>query len=168
MLEAAKVLCSLGLSPLQNVLISAKVMIDLKERLVYLIMQRDLSAIQLLAGEIGLTEEETRELLEEILREGLIDGFVTDDGKRIFKNQVDLSDKPAFQGEEKLPDFLTYNTTPGRVAAIIGFLVIIVALIFLATSGGIIYYENLGTGLLLVGVLVTLSGCYWIGRRKTP
>ena len=140
----------------------------MKERLVHLIMQLDLSAIQLLAGEIGLTEEETRELLVEILREGLIDGYITDDGKRIFKNRVDVSDKPVIQGKEKLPDFLSYSTTPGRVVAIIGFLVVIAAIIILATSGGIIYNENLGTGLLLLGVLVTLFGCYWVGRRKTP
>ncbi|MHA2424522.1 MAG: hypothetical protein ACXAEF_07025 [Candidatus Thorarchaeota archaeon] len=143
-------------------------MIDMKERLVHLVNEEDLSAVQLLAGEIGIAEDDTRNLLEEILREGLIDGYLTEDGKRIFKNSVELSDKPSIKSEEKLPEFLSYNTTPGRIVAFIGIIICIVGGILLATSGGIIYYENLGTILLLAGAIITMLGAYWIGRLKTP
>ncbi|MFW9847871.1 MAG: hypothetical protein ACFFF4_01960 [Candidatus Thorarchaeota archaeon] len=142
--------------------------IDVKERLTHLVNEQDLSAIQLLASEVGLTEEETLEILRIALNEGLIDGYITEDNKRIFKHDVAVSDRPSIAGEETPPDFLSYNSAPGKAIAFIGFLVIIAALIILATSGGIIYYENLGTIFLLFGVVITLSGCYWVGRRKTP
>ncbi len=140
----------------------------MKKRLTHLVNEQDLSAIQLLASEVGLTEEETLEILRGTLKEGLIDGYITEDNKRIFKNAVTVSDRPSISGEETPPDFLSYNSAPGKAVACIGFLVIIAALVILATSGGIIYYENLGTLFLLFGVVVTLSGCYWIGRRRTP
>ncbi|MHA1908219.1 MAG: hypothetical protein ACW98Y_13050 [Candidatus Thorarchaeota archaeon] len=141
---------------------------DAKERLVHLVNKEDLSAIQLLAGEVGVSEEETRELLEETLREGLVDGYITEDGKRIFKNQIELSDKPTIKSEEQPPEFLSYNTTPGKVVAIIGFLIVIVGAIVLTANSGIIYYENLGLLLLLAGSLITMFGGYWVGRLKTP
>ncbi|MFW9908327.1 MAG: hypothetical protein ACFFEF_07110 [Candidatus Thorarchaeota archaeon] len=143
-------------------------MSDMKETLVQLIMDHDISAIQILAEKIGADEDTTRSLLEELTAEGKLDGYLTEDGRRYFRAKVDVSHKPTITMKEPTPEFLSYNTRPGRIVAIIGFIIIIAGFVVLSLSGGIMYYENLGLSILLFGVMIALSGCYWIGRRKTP
>ena len=141
---------------------------DDKEILIHHIMELDVSAIELLAKIVRTDEEGTRALIEELVKEGKLEGYITEDGRRFFRTQVRVSDKPKIQSEDKLPDFMTYNTAPGRIVAAIGATMGIIGVAFLALSGGIMYYENIGLTVLLFGVVVMLSGCFWIGRKKTP
>ncbi len=141
---------------------------DAKEILIHHIMELDVSAIQLLAEAVDADEEETRILIEELVREGKLEGHITEDGRRFFKTQVRVSDKPSIiQEEDEVPEFLTFNTRPGRFIATIGIIIAVVSLVILSLSGGIQYYENLGLGLLLFGTIILLSGCFWIGRAPT-
>ncbi|MDF1539633.1 MAG: hypothetical protein P1Q69_12105 [Candidatus Thorarchaeota archaeon] len=142
---------------------------DDKEILVHHIMGLDVSAIELLAKAVDTDEEDTRTLIEELVKEGKLEGYITEDGRRFFKTQVRVSDKPTILlVEEKVPEFLTYNTAPGRFIAIIGVIIDVIGFVSLSVSGGIQYFENLGLVLLLIGTIIAFSGCFWIGRRKTP
>jgi len=141
---------------------------DDKEILIHHIMELDVSAIELLAKTVRTDDDGTRILIDELVEEGRLEGYITEDGRRFFKTRVQVSDKPRIQSEEKLPDFMTYNAAPGRIVAAIGAIMGIIGGAFLVLSGGIIYYENFGLAMLLFGVVIMLSGCFWIGRRETP
>ncbi len=138
-----------------------------KDRLTDFIMERDISSIQLLASNLLTDEDTVRNLLADLILEGKLDGYITEDGKRFFKNQVPVHHSKESKSDD-LPEFMKYNTAPGRFLAFIGVMIMILAGILLSLFPRIIYYENLGVTLLFVGLAITLFGCYYIGRRKTP
>ncbi len=142
-------------------------MAEKKELLVNLIMDRDISAIQIMASDLLTDEDTIRTLLQELLSEGRIDGYITEDGKRFFKKKLPLHPSTEHK-QEDVPEFLRYNTAPGRFLALVGVILMIMAGALLALFPRNIYYENVGVTLLLIGVAIALSGCYYIGRRKTP
>lgn len=135
--------------------------------LVQLIMERDISSIQIMASDLLIDEDTIRDLLKELVEEGRLQGYITEDGRRFFRKDIPIhpSKKPK---QEDVPEFMKYNSTPGMFLAVIGITMMIMAGVLLALFPRIIYYENVGVSLLLIGVVVALSGCYYIGRRKTP
>ena len=67
------------------------------------------------------------------------------------------------------PHFPEFNPMPGRITAVIGLIIVVIGL------GG--YYivdpfdfqlQSAFAGILLIGIVIMLSGCYYLGRRKTP
>ncbi|MFW9918784.1 MAG: hypothetical protein ACFFED_04245 [Candidatus Thorarchaeota archaeon] len=142
-------------------------MSDKREMLVQLIMERDISSIQIMASDLLIDEDTIRDLLKELVEEGRLQGYITEDGRRFFRKDIPIhpSKKPK---QEDVPEFMKYNSTPGMFLAVIGITMMIMAGVLLALFPRIIYYENVGVSLLLIGVVVALSGCYYIGRRKTP
>ena len=78
-----------------------------------------------------------------------------------------VSVAPVISREDEQPGFLTYNTRPGKIIALIGFLVLAGGLTF-NTFVQDIQGQNFAAILILVGLLVFLIGLYWIARRGTP
>ncbi len=142
-------------------------MINAEDRIVTLVMEQDISSIQILASELRMEEDGVRELLNELTSRGKLDGYITEDGKRYFRKDVKVH-PPVKHHEEDVPEFMKYDTWPGRFIAMIGVLLIICAVVILTVFSGILYYENVGMALILIGIIITISGCYYIGRRKTP
>ncbi len=142
-------------------------MADAKERLVDLVKNRDLSSIQVMASELSLDEDEVRSFLAELATEGRLNGYITEDGKRFFRSDITVP-TPGHTTPEDVPEFLKYDTLPGKFLAFVGLMIMVIAGVLLAIFSGTIYYENLGTALLLIGLVTTMAGCYHIGRRKTP
>ncbi|MHA1934558.1 MAG: hypothetical protein ACW97A_04705 [Candidatus Thorarchaeota archaeon] len=141
---------------------------ELKDNLVQLIETQDLSAIESMSKQLGIEEEEVRVLIEELLSEGRLEGRLTEDGTRFFKAKVEVSDAPIIPKEESEPEFLTYDIRPGKYTAIVGMIIALGAIVMFMTAQGDLQIENFASILLGIGILVVLTGCYWIGRRKTP
>ncbi|MBN2230850.1 MAG: hypothetical protein JW779_14780 [Candidatus Thorarchaeota archaeon] len=141
-------------------------MVDRKEMLIKLVMERDISSIQVMADDLLTDEDTIRNLLEELVSEGKLKGYITADGRRFFRRDVSPPSKEL--KHEDVPEFMKYNTAPGKYTALIGIIIMIVAGTLLSLFSGIIYYENMGVSLLLIGIAITLTGCCYIGRRKTP
>jgi hypothetical protein len=143
-------------------------MSELKDNLFQLIETQDLSAIESMSKQLGIEEDEVIGLIEELLSEGRLEGRLTEDGTRFFKAKVEVSDAPIIPKEESEPEFLAYDTRPGKYAAIVGIIIIVVSVVVFLIAQGDLQMENFATIFLGLGLLVVFVGCYWIGRRKTP
>ena len=138
------------------------------EQLIDMIENESVSAIQIMSRRLGLSEDSIREMLTQLLESGRIEGTLTEDGKRFFKSEVEISHSPVVGEKDEGPHFLEFNPMPGRITALIGFIIVVIGL------GG--YYlvdpfdfqlQSAFAGLLLIGLVIMLSGCYHLGRRKT-
>ncbi|TFG06984.1 hypothetical protein EU538_09420 [Candidatus Thorarchaeota archaeon] len=139
-----------------------------EEQLVYLITERDVSSIQILGERLKLPEDEVVSLIEKLLESGELRGNLTADHNRFFKSDVKPTPARQTEKQEEIPDFLEFDPRPGRYTALLGFAIVVVGIVLLFSAGGSIEQENVGTAIMLVGVIVLLSGCYYLGRRKTP
>lgn len=142
-------------------------MSEKKEELIDLILNRNVSAIQILSDKLEVTSDEVIELIQELVEEGSLDGSLTADSKRFFKREVKLSHAPAIEREEKPPDFMSFNARPAIATTIVGFLIIAAGVIVNALALDIVE-QNFAAVLIFVGLLVTMIGLYSISRRKTP
>ncbi len=143
-------------------------MTDLRERLVHLVTADDLSSVQMMSSKLGIPEEEVRIILTELTQEGTLNGYLTEDGKRYFKHDAKVSEAPVIQGREDVPDFMKFDTRPGKIAALFGMVVAVIGAYGLMTSGDNLQMENFGAVLTLIGVTVTMAGFYYLSMRKTP
>ncbi len=139
-----------------------------KQDLLTLVNEKHISAVQIMANRLGIEEDQVRNLLTQLIEEGLLDGHITEDGSRFFRSNVKVEITPESVEEEYVPEFMKYNTKPGKIVAYIGLMVMVLAIVFMVLFAGNIYYQNIGMVLLGFGLLILLPGLYWIGRRKTP
>jgi len=142
-------------------------MSEKKGELLDLIMNQNVSAIQTLADRLEITSDEVIELINTLLEEGTIKGTLTEDGVRFFRSEIKLSAAPTIPRDESPPDFMNFNTRPGRGTAIFGFILIAAGLIVNANALDVIE-QNFAALLILFGMLFVMSGLYCISRRKTP
>ncbi|TFF91541.1 hypothetical protein EU545_03705 [Candidatus Thorarchaeota archaeon] len=139
-----------------------------EEKLVHLIVERDVSSIQILSERLKLPEDEVVSLIHKLQDSGDLQGNLTADEQRFFKSDARPSAAPAVEKEEDLPDFLEFDPRPGRYLAILGFAILAVGLGLLYTASGNLDQENIGTAIMLFGTIIMLIGCYYLGRRQTP
>ena len=143
-------------------------MTNMKERLVLLVKVDDLSSVQMMSSDLGISEEEVRIFLTELTQEGTLNGYLSEDGERYFKRDVKVSEAPVIHREEDVPDFLKFDTRPGRIAAIFGLALAAIGVFGLVNSGDDLQMENFGAVLTLIGAVVTMAGLFYLTMRKTP
>jgi hypothetical protein len=141
---------------------------ELKDRLVNLVVNEDISSIELMCRELELDDDKTRSMLEELCQEGRINGYITEDGRRFFRRDIEVSPLPTIHQEESMTNLGTYDSRPGKVTAIIGLILVIIGYSMLWIMGSVLSLENVASAILLVGLAFLLGGCYWIGSHKTP
>ena len=138
-----------------------------KEKLVNLVIEHNVSAIMILSEKLKLDPEAVIELINELISEDKLHGMISEDSVRFFRSDPKVSDAPVIHRDDKLPEFLSYDTRPGKVIAIIGFIVLIGA-------GLVGYYatdvneENFAAILFFVGLAIFLIGLYMVTKRDTP
>jgi len=142
-------------------------MSEKKEPLVKLIVDLNISAIVTMSEKLDVAPEEIIKLIDELISEGRIYGTITEDGKRFFKSDAKVSDAPVIERSQTMPEFLSYNTRPGYVIAIIGAIILGVGAMVnsYATDAA---EQNFAAILFLFGLLILFGGLYLVARRKTP
>ena len=63
-------------------------MSEAKEQLVHFILDEDLSSIQLMSWRLGISQEEVRGILDELIGEGKLIGYISKDGARFFRHDL--------------------------------------------------------------------------------
>ena len=121
-----------------------------------------------MSRELGIDEDAVRSLLDELGKEGRINGYITEDGRRFFRRDIEVSSLPAIHQNEPNKNLGTYDSRPGKISAIIGLILVIVGYVMIWTLGGTLSMENLASAILVIGLVFLLGGCYWIGIHKTP
>jgi hypothetical protein len=140
---------------------------DKKERLVSLIIDHNVSAIVTFSEKLGLEKKDVIRLLDELVAEERLHGSITDDGTRFFRSDAKVSTAPVIEREEKLPEFLSYNTRPGYIIALIGIFILVAAGVISVTAADITQ-QNFGAVLFFIGLVVLFIGGWFVARRKTP
>jgi hypothetical protein len=140
---------------------------DKKEKLVSLIIEHNISAIVTFSEKLDLDREEVIELLNELVAEGRLHGSITDDGTRFFRSDAKVSKAPVIEREEKLPEFLSYNTKPGYIIGLIGIFILIAAGI-ISTNAVDIAEQNFAAGFFFIGLIILFVGAWLVANRKTP
>ena len=135
--------------------------------MIHLIINENVSAIQILVDELVMTSDEVIELIGKLLETGELNGTLTEDGQRFFKSDVKLSEAPAIERGEAPPSFLTFNTRPPIVVAIIGLIIIISGVIVNAFASDIAG-QNIASILIFIGLFIMICGLYCLSQRKTP
>jgi hypothetical protein len=138
-----------------------------KDDLIDLVINENVSAIQILEDRLGISEDEVIELINELVDEGGLVGTLTDDGKRFFKSEVKLSAAPAIEREDAPPDFMRFNTKPGIITAIIGFIMVGAGVTVNSYAADPIE-QNFAAILIFLGIFVAIVGLYCLAQRKTP
>ena len=140
---------------------------DKGELLTRLILQENISAIAILRERTGLKTDDVIDMINELMGKGKLNGTLTEDGSRFFKSTVKVSDARVIPRDEKLPEFLSYNTKPGKVTAIVGFLILASGAVVTVFASDL-QEQNFAALLMLIGLLVFLLGLYFIARRGAP
>ncbi|MCK4566077.1 MAG: hypothetical protein KAU48_02100 [Candidatus Thorarchaeota archaeon] len=140
---------------------------DKKEKLIGLIMEHNVSAIVILSEKLELDQDAVIELINELVSENGLHGIISEDGVRFYRSDAKVSDAPVIHRDDKLPEFLSYDTRPGKVIAIIGFIVLIGA-------GLVNYYatdvpeRDFAALIFLVGLVIFLGGLYLATKKQMP
>jgi hypothetical protein len=142
-------------------------MSEKKQELINLIMNQNVSAIYTLSTRLEITTDEVIQLINDLIEEGNLKGTLTEDHERFFKSDIKLSAAPTIAREDDQPSFLTFNARPGKVTAIVGFLIVIAGLIVNAFATDAIE-QNFAALLVLFGILIIITGLYCLSRRETP
>ena len=143
-------------------------MTNMREKLVHLITVDDLSSVQMFSSKLGISQEEVRILLTELTQEGTLDGYLTEDEERYFRHDAKVSEAPVIHRKESIPDFMKFDTRPGRIAAIFGLALAVIGAYGLMNAGDNLEMENFSAVLTLIGVVITIAGAFYLTMRKTP
>ncbi len=138
-----------------------------KEKLVNLVIEHNVSAIMILSENLKLDQEVVIELINELVAENELHGVISEDSKRFFRSDAKVSDAPVIHRNESMPEFLSYDARPGKVIAIIGFLILVggALVTYFATD---VTEADFAAVLFLVGLAIFLGGLYLATKRDTP
>jgi hypothetical protein len=138
-----------------------------KSQLKQLILKENISAIVVISEKLSIDPETAIAMIDELITEGQMIGSFSEDKSRFFKSAVTVSKAPVIPREEKPPEFMSYNSKPGKVMASIGFLILAGGVIINAFATDI-QEQTFASILILIGLLVFLIGLYSIARRGAP
>ncbi|MFX1607028.1 MAG: hypothetical protein ACFFDD_14135, partial [Promethearchaeota archaeon] len=138
-----------------------------KDELIHLIVNENVSAIETLVDELFISSDQVIELINILLESGELHGTLTKDGSRFFRSDVKLSGAPAIEREDKPPSFMTFNTRPPTIIAIIGLIIIVFGVIFNSYAGNFTG-QSIASILIFVGLFILISGLFRLSQRKTP
>jgi hypothetical protein len=138
-----------------------------KRKIVSMINNENVSALSTMEDELGLTHDEVLTILRGLLEENTLHGKISEDESRFWRSDAKVSQAPAIPRDDKLPDFLSYDTRPGKGLSIVGCVIDIIAFIVL-TYATDIPERDFGTLLFFVGLVILLSGLYCVSRRDSP
>ncbi len=140
---------------------------DKQSKIQDLVNKENVSSTLIIADRLGVTHEEAITLLKKSLDSGKIQGSLTEDGSRFYKSDVKLSDAPVIPTVDERPGFMKFNTRPGIISSVLGFIVIAFGVIvyILATD---IVEQDFGVVLIFFGIVILIVGLYYLAQRKTP
>jgi hypothetical protein len=141
-------------------------MSEVKEKLVSFILKEDLSSIQLMSRRLGISKQEIREALDELVGDGKLIGYISKDEERFFRHDLKQPVKESKAVDDYSPESNGLDVRPGYFLIFIGIIIL--------SIGSLFYYVavnqediDLSSLMMFVGLVALLLGCYWVSRRRS-
>lgn len=141
-------------------------MSEVEEKLVSFILEEEISSIQIMSRRLSLSQDEVRELLDNLTGSGKLIGYISKDGQRFFRHDLKQPHIDSKATDDYTPDHEKFDTRPGIIVSIIGLIILAISAVFYASSDP----NNILTPSisLFIGLAMFLIGCYCVSMRRSP
>jgi hypothetical protein len=132
--------------------------------IVQLVTDYKMSSISMISEQLGIDENTTREYLQELVNEGELKGFLTEDGCRFFKSDAQITSAPIVGLHQELIQE-TYDTRLGKLIFLSGIVLIVLGQTFIRIFGNNPITLGLGEVLVIFGYAALIGGLVYTGVR---
>jgi len=140
----------------------------LKARLYEVVAVRKFSSLEMICEQAGIDEDSTRELLQELVKDGSIDGSFSEDGRRFYLSNAKISDAPVIMRNDEVLEIKKESSKKVKTVGLLGFFTVILGLVFRGLTVIHQGMENVGVALLMIGLVVMTAGCIQFSRINPP
>ena len=141
-------------------------MSEVEEKLIHFILEEDISAIQIMSRRLDISQEEVRELLDSLVGNGKLIGYISKDGQRFFRHDLKQPHKESKATDDYVPDYGGFDTRPWILVSIVGLIILGVSAVFYTSSDP---STSLSASIaMFIGLAVVLIGCYCVSMRRSP
>ena len=131
------------------------------------LVERNVSSIDTLSSQIGVSLDETKRILIELVEDGKISGRLTPDGSRFYKSDAKTSDAPTIASAPE-PVIERRDTRPGILIMLSGIIMFISGNLLMNLNIEFSLLWSIGSAVILLGPLVLIAGMFYISRLNPP
>ena len=131
------------------------------------LVEQNVSSIYILSSQLGLSVEETQQLLLGLVDKGRISGQLTSDGCRFFRSDAKTSDAPRIESAPE-SEHMKQDARPGFLIMICGIVLYIVGNIMVNSTAEFEIFWSFGSTLLFAGPLVLIAGLIYVSKMDPP
>ncbi|MHA1960277.1 MAG: hypothetical protein ACW99U_08605 [Candidatus Thorarchaeota archaeon] len=137
---------------------------DAKQLLEALVVEKQVSSIEVMSTEIGIDNENTRLLLEELVADGRIHGRISENGERFFKSAVRMSGGRVIPSHSMAASERA-DSRKGKYAILGGIVTFIVGQVFPDSLWSVPLIGNLGIIFVFAGMAMILAGLFHMSQE---
>jgi hypothetical protein len=131
------------------------------------LVENNVSSIDLLSSQLGMSPEETQKMLLNLVEEGKLAGKLTADGSRFFRSDAKTSDAPTITSTPELK-IEKQDARPGIFIMLSGIILFIVGNLLVNLNVEFETLWSLGSALVFAGPLVLIAGLFYVSRMNPP
>ena len=131
------------------------------------LVERNVSSIDMLSSQIGVSPEETKRILIELVEEGKLSGRLTSDGSRFYRSDAKTSDAPTIASAPE-PVIERRDTRPGILIMLSGIVMFIAGSLLVNLNVEFSFLWSIGSAVILLGPLVLIAGMFYVSRLNPP
>jgi hypothetical protein len=131
------------------------------------LVERNVSSIDMLSSQTGLSPEETQKMLLELVEEGKLSGRLTSDGSRFYRSDVKTSDAPTIASTPETV-IVKKDTRPGILIMISGIIMFLAGNLLVNLNVEFSTLWNIGSAVIFLGPLVLIAGMLYVSRLNPP
>ncbi|MHA1909964.1 MAG: hypothetical protein ACW98Y_21910 [Candidatus Thorarchaeota archaeon] len=134
---------------------------QLKDNLRELVDHSNMSSIEMISEALGVDEELTTELLLQLVEDGILSGYLTEDGTRFYRSDVKKSDAPIASVIDELV-IEPHERSNAFYVPLLGLIVFIAGQVIHQIFGQIEAYYGYTSGLVMGGLLLLVFGLIYM------
>ncbi|MGY5875592.1 MAG: hypothetical protein RTU30_07590 [Candidatus Thorarchaeota archaeon] len=134
---------------------------QLKDNLREIVEHSNMSSIEMISEALGTDEEQTTDLLLELVEDGILSGHLTEDGTRFYRSDVKTSDAPV---SAVIDDLVFEQRERGNsfYVPLAGLIVFIAGQIIHQVFGHIENLYGVTSGIVMGGLILLVLGLIYV------
>lgn len=137
---------------------------DTRMGLTRLVAEQNMSSVSMISEQLGIDEDTARDYLQDLVEQGELEGYITEDGSRFFKSEVHMTSAPIVAlNEDWTPE--THETKYGKIIFVFGLALIIAGQVVPRILVNDSLSLGIGAALAMIGFIALLGGLASIGSR---